>query len=62
MVLLSLKGLPPAQNAVLLACHPAMVRRWISRFNCEKAAGLAGPAETRAARPASVQRLPGDGL
>ena len=39
----------PAQNAVLLACHRATVRRWISRFNCEKAAGSAGPAEIRAA-------------
>jgi hypothetical protein len=41
MVLLSLHGLPPAQIAVLLDCHPATVRRWISRFNREGTAGLA---------------------
>jgi len=41
MVLLSLHGLPPAQIAVLLDCHPATVRRWISRFNREGLAGLA---------------------
>ena len=28
MVLLSLHGLPAAQIAVLLDCHPATVRRW----------------------------------
>jgi DNA-directed RNA polymerase specialized sigma24 family protein len=39
MVLLSLHGLPPAQIAALLDCHPATVRRWVSRFNGE---GLAG--------------------
>ncbi len=41
MVLLSLHGLPAAQIAVLLDCHPATVRRWISRFNAEGMAGLA---------------------
>jgi transposase len=41
MVLLSLQGLPAAQIAVLLECHPATVRRWISRFNREGLAGLA---------------------
>ena len=41
MVLLSLHGLPPAQIAVLLDCHPATVRRWISRFDSEGLAGLA---------------------
>jgi winged helix-turn helix protein len=41
MVLLSAHGLPPAQIAALLDCHPATVRRWISRFNREGAAGLA---------------------
>jgi transposase len=41
MVLLSLHGLPPAQIAELLDCHRATVRRWISRFNDEGAAGLA---------------------
>ena len=30
MVLLSAHGLPPAQIAALLDCHPATVRRWIS--------------------------------
>jgi Winged helix-turn helix len=35
MVLLSLHGLPPAQIAALLDCHPATVRRWIGRFNDE---------------------------
>jgi transposase len=41
MVLLSLQGLPAAQIAVLLECHPATVRRWIGRFNSEGLAGLA---------------------
>jgi transposase len=41
MVLLSLHGLEPAQIAGLLDCHPATVRRWISRFNLEGRAGLA---------------------
>jgi transposase len=41
MVLLSLQGLPPAQIAGLLECHPATVRRWVSRFNTEGLAGLA---------------------
>ena len=41
MVLLSLHGLPPAQIAGLLDCHPATVRRWIGRFNDEGPAGLA---------------------
>ena len=41
MVLLSAYGLPPAQIAALLDCHPATVRRWISRFNREGTAGLA---------------------
>ncbi len=51
MVLLSLHGLPPAQIAALLDCHPATVRRWISRFNGEGMAGLAG--RPRSGRPAS---------
>ena len=41
MVLLSLRGLPAAEIAGLLDCHPATVRRWISRFNAEGLAGLA---------------------
>jgi hypothetical protein len=41
MVLLSLHGLPPAQIAALLDCHPGTVRRWIGRFNAEGAAALA---------------------
>jgi hypothetical protein len=41
MVLLSLHGLPAAQIAVLLECHPATVRRWIGRFNTDGLAGLA---------------------
>jgi transposase len=41
MILLSAHGLPPAQIAELLDCHPATVRRWIGRFNAEGAAGLA---------------------
>jgi len=41
MVLLSRHGLPAAQIAELLDCHPATVRRWISRFNSEGLAGLA---------------------
>jgi DNA-directed RNA polymerase specialized sigma24 family protein len=35
MVLLSLHGLPPAQIAGLLDCHPATVRRWISRLTAK---------------------------
>ena len=49
MVLLSLHGLPPAQIAELLDCHPATVRRWISRFNSEGLAGLAD--RPRSGRP-----------
>jgi transposase len=49
MVLLSLHGLPPAQIAALLDCHPATVRRWISRFNSEGLAGLAD--RPRSGRP-----------
>jgi transposase len=41
MVLLSLQGLPAAQIAGLLECHPATVRRWIGRFNSEGLTGLA---------------------
>jgi hypothetical protein len=57
MVLLSLHGLPPAQIAELLDCHPATVRRWISRFNREGLAGPPGPAPVRAA---SAGRTPAD--
>jgi transposase len=49
MVLLSLRGLPAAQIAALLDCHPATVRRWISRFNAEGMAGL--PDRPRCGRP-----------
>ena len=49
MVLLSAHGLPPAEIAALLDCHPATVRRWISRFNREGAAGLAD--RPRSGRP-----------
>jgi transposase len=49
MVLLSLHGLPPSQIAELLECHPATVRRWISRFNAEGPAGLAD--RPRSGRP-----------
>jgi hypothetical protein len=41
MVQLSLQGLPAAQIAGLLECHPATVRRWIGRFNSGGMAGLA---------------------
>jgi transposase len=41
MVLLSSHGLSAAQIAGLLECHPATVRRWVSRFNAEGLAGLA---------------------
>ena len=58
MVLLSLHGLPPAQIAELLRCHPATVRRWIGRFNDEGAAGLAD--RPRSGRPwLSGRRLSG---
>jgi len=49
MVLLSLHELPAAQIAALLECHPATVRRWISRFNDEGLAGLAD--RPRSGRP-----------
>ena len=49
MVLLSLHELAPAQIAALLDCHPSTVRRWISRFNEEGAAGLAD--RPRSGRP-----------
>ena len=49
MVLLSLHGLSAAQIGDLLDCHPATVRRWISRFNREGAAGLAD--RPRSGRP-----------
>jgi hypothetical protein len=41
MVLLSLRGLAPAEIAALLECHPSTVRRWIGRFNADGVAGLA---------------------
>jgi hypothetical protein len=50
MVLLSARRLAPAQIAELLDCHPATVRRWISRFNAEGAAGMAD--RPRSGRPA----------
>ena len=49
MVLLSLRGLAPAEIAVLLACHPVTVRRWLGRFNAEGVAGLAD--QPRCGRP-----------
>ncbi len=49
MVLLSVQGLPAAQIAELLECHPATVRRWIGRFSAEGMAGLAG--RPRCGRP-----------
>ena len=56
MVLLSLHELSAAQIAELLDCHPATVRRWISRFNGEGMAGLAD--RPRSGRPAlGGQRL-----
>ena len=41
--------LTAAQIAELLDCHPATVRRWISRFNAEGLAGLAD--RPRSGRP-----------
>jgi transposase len=41
MVLLSARGLAPAEIAVLPGCHPSTVRRWIGRFNAGGVAGLA---------------------
>ena len=49
MILLSVHGLAPGQVAELLDCHPATVRRWISRFNSEGLAGLADRSPVRAA-------------
>jgi len=51
MVLLSAHGLPPAQIAALLDCHPATVRRWIGRFNAEGVAGLADRPRSGRPRP-----------
>ena len=54
MILLSAHGLPPAQIAELLDCHPATVRRWTGRFNAEGLAGLADrprPGRPRPGRP-----------
>ena len=51
MVLLSLQGLSAAQIAVLLECHTATVRRWISRFNSEGMAGLADRPRSGRPRP-----------
>ena len=48
MVLLSLHGLPPSQIAELLECHPATVRRWISRSTAKGWRGWpAGPGRGR---------------
>jgi hypothetical protein len=55
MVLLSVHGLPPAEIAALLECHPSTVRRWIGRFNCEGVAGLAD--RPRCGRPRLGGRL-----
>src|SRR5215472_6080330 len=49
MVLLSVQGLPAAQIAGLLECHPATVPRWIGRFNRDGVAGLAD--RPRSGRP-----------
>ena len=57
MVLLSLHGSPPARIAELLDCHPATVRRWITRFNDE---GLAGAGRPAAVRAAAAGRAPAD--
>jgi hypothetical protein len=57
MVLLSLHELPAAQIAALLECHPATVRRWISRFNDE---GLAGLADRPRCGRAPAGRAPTD--
>ena len=58
VLLLSQHGLPPSQIAELLDCHPATVRRWISRFNDEGMAGLAD--RPRCGRPRlGGQRLAG---
>jgi transposase-like protein len=58
MVLLSARGLPAGQIAAPLDCHPATVRRWISRFNREGIAGLAD--RPRSGRPRlGGQRLTG---
>lgn len=52
MVLLSARGLAPAQTAALLDCDPSTVRRWIGRFNAEGMAGLAD--RPRSGRPARL--------
>ena len=52
MIVLSAHGLPPAQIAELLDCHPGTVRRWMGRFNGEGLAGLAD--RPRCGRPRST--------
>ena len=57
MVLLSTHDLPPAQIAALLDCHPATVRRWISRFNDEGRPGWPiGPVLAASAGRAAANR------
>jgi len=55
MVLLSPHGLPPAPIAALLDCHPATVRRWISRINREGLTGLADRPRCGRPRPGGRQ-------
>lgn len=65
MVLLSARGLAPAEIAVLLGCHPSTVRRWIGRFNAGGVAGLADRPRCGRPRPGGrrlgqrVAALPG---
>ena len=47
VMVLSPQGLPAAQIAGLLECHPARARRWIGRFNSEGLAGLADQPAVR---------------
>ena len=58
IVLLSLHGLPSAQIAALLDCHPATVRRWISRFNDEGHRHRIRPRSCRRSDSARSSQVP----
>jgi transposase len=40
MIVLSLRGWPPAAIGELLGCDAATVRRWIHRYNAHRTNGL----------------------
>jgi hypothetical protein len=54
---LVVRPLLPAQIAAMLDCRPAMVRRWIIRFNIE---GAPGAGRSAPVPVALAQRMPAD--